>query len=59
VANNEYYVESRSNLDPVFKIDDFGGLYIKGNGEFTGKITAKEGEFNGKIVAKTGLLENL
>lgn len=30
----------------VFKIDD-KGLYIKGNGEFTGKITANEGQIGG------------
>ena len=39
--------------------DNFGNLYIKGTGEFEGKIYAQEGEFRGEVKAKSGFLENL
>ena len=43
----------------AFEVDDFGNLYLKGNGEFSGKIYAEEGEFRGIVKAKNGYLENL
>lgn len=43
----------KNNGTEVFKANS-GGIYVKGNGEFTGKITATSGEFTGKITASSG-----
>ena len=37
----------KSNGADVFTVTRTGGLYVKGNGEFTGKITANEGTVGG------------
>ena len=42
------------NAQPLLSFNKDGGLYIKGNGEFTGTIYAVDGSFEGSINAKEG-----
>lgn len=51
------YYEKQQNK--VFGLDESGNLYVKGSGEFSGKIIAKEGEFTGTVYAKNGTLGDL
>lgn len=51
------YYEKQQNK--VFGLDENGNLYVKGTGEFSGKIIAKEGEFTGSVYAKNGTLGDL
>ena len=43
--------------DPVFKVDK-NGLYMNGNGVFSGTVYATDGEFTGKITATSGKISS-
>lgn len=42
----------------VFTVDRTNGLYVKGNGEFTGKITASSGTIGGITIVNNALYTN-
>lgn len=48
----------KSNGADVFTVTRTGGLYVKGNGEFTGKVTASSGKIGGFDIGATALSYN-
>ena len=48
----------KSNGADVFTVTRTGGLYVKGNGEFTGKVTAASGKIGGFDIGATALSYN-
>lgn len=48
----------KSNGADVFTVTRTGGLYVKGNGEFTGKVTASSGKIGGFDIEATALSYN-
>lgn len=52
-ANDPSFIISKNNSD-LLKYTPNGGLYIKGNGEFTGDIYANNGYFKGDVTGAYG-----
>lgn len=52
-ANDSSFIISKNNSD-LLKYTSDGGLYIKGNGEFTGDIYANNGYFRGDVTGAYG-----
>ena len=48
----------KSNGADVFTVTRTGGLYVKGNGEFTGTVTASSGKIGGFDIGATSLSYN-
>ena len=48
----------KSNGTDVFTVSRTGGLYVKGNGEFTGTITATAGSIGGITISGSALYTN-
>lgn len=49
----------KSNGTNVFTVTRTGGLYVKGNGEFTGKITATSGQIGGFTIGSSSLYNGM
>lgn len=49
----------KSNGADVFTVTRTGGLYVKGNGEFSGKITASSGSIGGFTIDTNKLYNNI
>lgn len=48
-----------SNGADVFTVTRTGGLYVKGNGEFTGKVTAQSGQIGGFTIGSNAIYNNI
>lgn len=49
----------KSNGANVFTVTRTGGLYVKGNGEFTGKITATSGQIGGFTIGSSSIYNGM
>lgn len=49
----------KSNGADVFTVSRTGGLYVKGNGEFSGKITASSGLIGGFTIGSSAIYKNI
>lgn len=49
----------KSNGTDVFTVTRTGGLTVKGNGEFSGKVTATSGQIGGFTIGSTSIYNNI